>query len=133
MFLDFFTNVDERGSLISLHENEEIPFEIKRIYYIYGNHLNLSRGYHAHVNLEQIAIAVNGSCNLMLDDGISKKIYKLDSPNKGVYIGKMHWREMYDFSKDCVLLVIASNNYDKNDYISDYENFLERVRQINAK
>lgn len=125
--LEFRVLGDDRGSLISLEEQYNIPFDIKRVYYIYDTKSDISRGYHAHKNLEQVAICVKGSCRIVLDDGKSKESIVLDSPDKGLYIDNNKWREMHDFSDDCVLLVLASNVYDESDYIRDYEEFLRLV------
>ncbi|WLR50578.1 FdtA/QdtA family cupin domain-containing protein [Bacillus tianshenii] len=125
--LDFNMFNDERGSLIALEQHKEIPFEIKRIYYIFNNELDCVRGKHAHKHLEQVLICVNGSCDVLTDDGKTKEIATLDNPNKALYIGNMVWREMFNFSKGCVLLVIASELYDQEDYIKDYNLFLEEV------
>ena len=125
--INFKSLGDERGGLISLEQNGNIPFEIKRIYYIFNTQLDVSRGFHAHKSLEQVAICVKGSCRFTLDDGIHIENVLLDSPCKGLYIGNDNWREMSDFSDDCVLLVIASELYDESDYIRDYDEFTKRV------
>ena len=130
-FYTFDLKGDERGSLIALEENKNIPFEIKRIYYIFDTKKGVVRGKHAHKDLQQIVIAVNGSCKFLLDDGKERiRDIMLNSPQKGLYIGNMIWREMYDFSEDCVLLVIANKYYDEKDYIRDYEEFLMIERRI---
>lgn len=118
---------DKRGSLIALEENYNIPFAIKRVYYIFDTEKDVSRGFHAHINLKQLAICVKGSCTFMLDDGDSKKSIELKSPNEGLLIEGLIWREMHNFSKDCVLLVLASEHYDEEDYIRDYKKFEEIV------
>ncbi len=123
--IDFEIHGDERGLLIALEENKNIPFTIKRVYYIYDTKEGVVRGKHAHKKLNQIAVCVNGSCKFMLDDGKSRKDLVLDSPNKGLLIGDMIWHEMYDFSKDCVLMVLSEEYYDESDYIRDYNEFLE--------
>lgn len=123
--IDFKTLGDERGSLISLEENKNIPFDIKRVYYIYETDIKVRRGFHAHKKLKQVAICVNGSCKFLLDDGKKKENILLDSPEKGLVIEDMIWHEMYDFSEDCVLMVLADNFYDENDYIRDYQEFIE--------
>ncbi len=127
-FIDFNILGDERGSLIAIEELKDIPFEIKRVYYIFGTKQNVRRGFHAHKDLQQIAICVSGSCKFLLDSG-KKRVDNivLDTPNKGLFIDKMIWREMYDFSEDCVLLVLASEYYDESDYIRDYDKFLSVV------
>lgn len=120
---------DERGSLVALEAMKNIPFEIKRVYYIFGADQNTPRGFHAHKELQQIAICVAGRCRMILDDGYTKEEVWLDSPNKAILIGNSIWREMHDFSNDCVLLVLASNYYDEADYIRDYEEFLKIAHQ----
>ena len=125
--INFETLGDERGSLIALEENYNAPFQIKRVYYIFDTKEGVTRGYHAHIDLQQIAIAVKGSCTFILDDGMQRKEVLLDSPNKGLLIEGLIWREMKDFSPDCVLVVIASEHYDERDYIRDYQQFLEKV------
>ena len=126
--LNFKTLGDERGSLIALEENYNTPFAIKRVYYIFGTKENVRRGYHAHKYLKQIAICVSGSCRFLLDDGTAKENILLDSPNKGLLIEGLVWREMYDFSEDCILLVVASEHFNEDDYIRDYSLFLEELK-----
>lgn len=125
--IDFKTLGDERGSLISLEENHNAPFDIKRVYYIFETKEGVTRGYHAHKNLKQIAVCVAGSCTFSLDDGNSKEEITLNSPNQGLLIEGLIWREMYDFSPNCVLMVIASEYHDEDDYIRDYKTFLKVV------
>ena len=125
--VNFKTLGDERGSLIALEENYNTPFPIKRVYYIFETKAGVRRGYHAHMDLKQMAICVKGSCTFVLDDGKSKEEIKLDSPNEGLLIEGLIWREMYDFTPDCVLLVLASEHYDENDYIRDYQQFMDKV------
>lgn len=115
---------DERGALIALEENDTIPFNIKRVYYIYDVKNELRRGYHAHKDLKQVLIAISGSCKILLDNGDQKQVFELDSPAQGLYVDKLIWREMYDFSNDCVLMVLASELYDEEDYLRNYEEFL---------
>ena len=118
---------DGRGGLVSLEQHQNIPFEIKRIYYIYGTPADTRRGFHAHKALEQVAICVKGACSFLLDNGKEKVDFRLDSPTTGLYIGNNIWREMYDFTEDCVLMVLASELYDEADYIRDYDQFLQAV------
>lgn len=118
---------DDRGSLISLEQHKNIPFNVKRIYYIFGTKEGVSRGFHAHKNLQQVAICVKGSCRFVLDDGHNKDEIILDNPNIGLHINSFMWREMHDFSEDCVLIVLASELYDESDYIRDYQVFLENI------
>lgn len=123
--ISFKTLGDERGSLIALEENYNTPFAIKRVYYIFDTKEDIRRGFHAHIDLKQIAICVKGSCTFVLDNGTTREEIRLDSPNHGLLIEGLIWREMYDFSPDCVLLVLASEHYDESDYIRDYDKFLE--------
>jgi dTDP-4-dehydrorhamnose 3,5-epimerase-like enzyme len=116
---------DERGSLIALEENHNVPFDVKRVYYIFGTKPGVRRGYHAHKHLKQLAICVSGSCTFMLDDGTQKQHIELNSPTHGLLIEGLVWREMYDFSPDCILMVLASELYDENDYIREYDEFLK--------
>ncbi|PTP92749.1 dTDP-6-deoxy-3,4-keto-hexulose isomerase [Vibrio splendidus] len=120
--IEFKSIEDSRGSLISLEEEKNIPFKIKRVYYLF-NTLDIPRGFHAHKNLKQVAICLNGSCRFVLDDGINRESLVLDSPKVGLYIDNNKWREMHDFSDDCVLVVLASEHYDESDYIRDYDEF----------
>lgn len=119
---------DERGSLISLEANKNVPFEIKRVYYIYGTKENIRRGFHAHKNLTQLIVVVNGSCWILLDDGEVRKEVFLNKPTSGLIVESRIWREMYDFSPDCVLVVLASDHYDESDYIRNYDDFLKMTR-----
>lgn len=127
--MEFKNMGDSRGSLIALEENNNTPFDIKRVYYIFGTKKQVRRGYHAHKDLKQIAIAVSGSCKIHLDDGKNRQEFLLDSPDKGLMIEGLNWREMYDFSPDCVLLVVASDYYDESDYIRSYQDFIEEVEK----
>jgi dTDP-4-dehydrorhamnose 3,5-epimerase-like enzyme len=119
---------DDRGSLIALEENHNVPFDVKRVYYIFGTKEDVRRGYHAHKDLKQLAICVSGSCKFLLDDGKQKEHIELTSPTQGLLIEGLIWREMYDFSPDCVLMVLADDYYDESDYIRDYDKFLEVVK-----
>lgn len=121
--LNFDSLGDSRGSLIALEQNGNIPFEIKRIYYIFDTKSGVTRGLHAHRNLKQVAIALKGHCRFVLDDGKEKNEVILNSPNTGLLIDSCVWREMHDFSEDCVLMVVASELYDEADYIRDYDVF----------
>ena len=116
---------DERGSLIAIEAEQSIPFPVKRVYYIYGTKSGVSRGFHAHKDLQQVAIAVSGSCEMLLDDGTEKSTVLLNSPEKGLLIGPGVWREIRNFTKDCVLLVLTDKHYDEADYMRDYEIFLK--------
>lgn len=128
--IDFQIKGDERGSLIAIEGGYDIPFDIKRVYYIFDTKKGVERGFHAHLNLKQVCIAVKGSCTFVLDDGKRREEIRLDRPNKGLFIEGLIWHEMKDFSPDCVLLVIASEHYDESDYIRDYDKFLEEVKNV---
>lgn len=119
---------DERGMLVALEEFKDIPFEIKRVYYMYDTKPDIHRGFHAHKKLEQILICIHGSCKILLDNGIEKKVVSLEKPYEGLYISNDMWREMYDFSSEAVLLVLASEIYCEEDYIRDYDEFLRFVK-----
>lgn len=122
--IDFPSLGDERGSLVALEGCKNIPFDIKRVYYIFGTQQGGARGFHAHKQLKQVAVCIAGKCRITLDNGFKKEEAYLDSPFKGLLIGDMVWREMHDFSKDCVLLVLASEHYDETDYIRNYSEFI---------
>ena len=125
--VNFSTLGDERGSLIALEENYNTPFAIKRVYYIFDTKKDVRRGYHAHLNLKQLAICVKGNCKFLLDDGQQRDTVELSTPNQGLLIEGLIWREMFDFSEDCVLMVLADEHYDESDYIRDYQKFMDFV------
>lgn len=116
---------DDRGKLSVMETGKNIPFDVKRVYYIYDTEKEVRRGFHAHKSLSQVLLCVNGSCKIMLDDGHERCDVTLDSPEKGIIIENNVWREMYDFSDQAVLLVLASELYDESDYIRDYDEFLK--------
>lgn len=118
---------DDRGQLVAIEAQLDIPFEVRRVYYIYDTLAGVRRGFHAHQDLEQILVCVHGSCKIHLDNGSETAEVVLDKPYEGLYISNDMWREMYDFSPDAVLLVLASRHYDEADYIRDYEVFLKMV------
>lgn len=120
---------DDRGQLVALEEFKDIPFEIKRVYYMYDTREGVRRGFHAHKSLEQILICIHGSCKILLDNGTEKKVVPLESPYEGLYVSNNMWREMFDFSPDAVLMVLASDYYKEEDYIRDYEQFLKYVEE----
>lgn len=132
-FIQLQTHGDERGSLIALEQEKNIPFEIKRVYYMFNTTEGVRRGYHAHQQLKQVVIAVRGSCRFLLDDGKEKISIFLDNPAQGLLIESCMWREMYDFSDDCVLMVLADRLYDESDYIRDYNDFLNLIKMVDKK
>lgn len=131
--IQFQQHGDDRGQLVALEEQKEIPFNIKRVYYMYDTGQGVRRGYHAHKKLEQILICIHGSCLIHMDDGLRTEEVLLDKPYEGLYIPNNIWREMYDFSQDAVLMVLASELYDEQDYIRDYQRFMKYIREEGRK
>ena len=118
---------DARGKLISLEGNRNLPFEIKRVYYIFDTVPEQARGMHEHRNLEQLIVAMDGACQFVLDDGKNRETVWLNRPDVGLYIGKNMWREMRHFSYGCKLMVLASDYYNEDEYIRDYSVFKETI------
>lgn len=129
-FLNISALGDARGQLVVCENMRNVPFDIKRVYYLTGTIDGVSRGFHAHKELEQVAVCVSGKCLMVLDDGQIKEEVWLDSPLKVIKIDRMVWHEMHYFSADCVLLVMASDYYDEADYIRDYSVF-SKLRKVN--
>lgn len=125
--IDFKPLGDERGSLIAIEAEKTVPFQVRRVYYIFGTKEGVERGFHAHKALNQVAVAVTGSCEMVLDDGEIQTTVLLDSAEKGVLIEPGIWRVMRNFTPDCVLLVMADQHYDEADYIRNYDAFKEWV------
>lgn len=121
--LDFPPLGDDRGSLVALEAQKTVPFIVRRVYYIFGTKAGISRGFHAHHALHQVAVCVTGKCRIVMDNGTSREEVWLNEPTKGLLIGSLIWHEMHDFSPDCVLLVLASEHYNEADYIRSYEEF----------
>lgn len=128
--IDFQKRGDERGGLVVIEGDLSIPFEIRRVYYIFDTAEDFARGFHAHKRLQQVIVAVCGHCEMHLDDGKSREVVKLNDPAKAIIIDTLIWREMHNFSEDCVLLCLASEHYDETDYIRDYETFAELTREL---
>ena len=122
--------IDKNDGVLSIAEQQEnIPFEIRRVYYIYElEYSNSSRGFHAHKKLEQAIFCLNGSFKLMVDDGNHKENFSLNNPNNGIYMAPKLWHTMSEFSKDCIILVFASEYYDESDYIRDYDEFTNYIK-----
>ena len=120
---------DDRGQLVAIEAMKDLPFAVKRVYYIYDTLPGVRRGFHAHNNLQQILICVSGSCKIHLDNGEDTAEVLLDKPNEGLYIANNMWREMYDFTPGAVLLVLASAYYDEADYIRNYDDFMKMVKE----
>lgn len=127
--LNFKIHGDLRGKLVSLEGNKNIPFDIKRIYYIFDTLPDQDRGMHAHKNMEQIIIAIDGACQFILDDGKTREKLWLNRPDVGLYIGKNMWRETRHFSYGCKLMVLASDYYDEKEYIRNYNEFLKEIKK----
>jgi dTDP-4-dehydrorhamnose 3,5-epimerase-like enzyme len=119
---------DPRGNLTFVEENRHVPFEIKRVYYLYDVPGGEGRGGHAHHELEQLIIAASGSFDIILDDGYVRHRFHLNRSYFGLYVPRMIWREMDNFSSASVCLVLASNFYDEVDYIRDYTEFSRKIR-----
>lgn len=114
---------DNKGKLVVIESEKNIPFKIMRVFYIYGTDKKIVRGKHANTNTEFVIINLSGKSKLRLYDGVEEMTVCLDSPMKGIYIPKMIWKDMYDFSKDSIMLVLASTYYDSNEYIKSIEEF----------
>ncbi len=118
---------DERGKLVVAEGEIDIPFKIERVFYIYGSDSEVVRGQHANRESEFVLINVAGSSKVMITDGVNKEIVELTRPMEGVYIPRMIWKEMYDFSQDSVLLVLASTHYDEKEYVRDFEQYRREI------
>lgn len=127
--INFKKITDNRGNLTPIEYPKDIPFEINRIYYIYDVLDGVERGFHSHRNLEQILIAINGSIKIKIKTPDKEEIVTLNNPSEGLYIGNMIWREMFDFSPNSVLLVLASKKYDENDYLRNYDEYVSEYRK----
>ena len=118
---------DERGKLVVVEGGQDIPFEVKRVFYIYGSDSTVVRGQHANKNSEFVLINVSGKSKVKVMDGKKEEIVELNRPMDGLYLPKMVWKEMYDFSPDSVLLVLTNTHYDGKEYIRNYEDYLKLV------
>jgi dTDP-4-dehydrorhamnose 3,5-epimerase-like enzyme len=131
--IEFPQNGDERGHLVIVEGNQDIPFAIKRVFYIYGSDKDVIRGRHANYNTEFVLINVAGTSKVRVDDGSRQKVFDLNRPHIGIYLPKLVWKDMYDFSPDSVLLCLASEHYDANEYIRDYDEYLKVVNGRHEK
>lgn len=116
---------DERGGLIVLEEGSNAPFEVKRAFYIYDTKPSTPRGAHANKKSQFLLIVISGSCKVLLDDSKEKKIIELNRPNQALYINKMIWKEMYDFSYNAIMLVISNEKYNEEEYIRNYDDYIK--------
>lgn len=123
--LQFADLGDERGKLVVIEGGQAIPFDIKRVFYIYESDATVVRGQHANIESEFVLINVAGQSKVRITDGTEEFIVELNKPMMGVYIPKMIWKDMYDFSNDSVLLVLASTHYNGAEYIRDYDEYLK--------
>lgn len=121
--LQFADLGDERGKLVVIEGESAIPFAIQRVFYIYGSDDTVVRGKHANLRSEFVLVNVAGSSKVMVTDGERKEVVSLDKPMEGLYLPRMVWKEMYDFSPDSILLVMASTHYDGEEYIRDFEEY----------
>ena len=119
--LEFGDLGDERGKLVVVEGAQDIPFDIQRVFYIYGSDSEVVRGQHANRNSEFVLINVSGSSKVRVDNGFEEDIIELNRPRMGLYLPTMLWKDMYDFSADSVLLVLANTHYDGHEYIRDYD------------
>lgn len=133
--LQFADFGDERGKLVVIEGNDlrGVPFDIRRVFYIYESDRTVVRGQHANRNSEFVLVNVAGSSKVMITDGIKKEMVELNKPMEAIYIPRMIWKEMYDFSPDSVLLVLANTHYDSHEYIRNYEEYLKEMGVLGGK
>lgn len=130
-WIEFNQIGDTRGYLVAVEGGDIAPFNIKRVFYIYGSERKIVRGRHANRNSQFVMISVVGTSKVRVDDGKGgQKVFELTKPHRGLYLPSMIWKDMYDFSDNSVLLVLASEHYDPKEYIRDYDKFCEEVKGI---
>ena len=126
--IEFVDLGDERGNLVVIEgEGRDIPFDIKRVFYIYGSDSTVIRGQHANRETEFLLVNVSGTSKVRVDNGEESAVIELNKPRMGLYLSSMLWKDMYDFSEDSVLLVLASRHYDGQEYIRDYEEYIKEL------
>lgn len=125
--LEFPELGDERGNLIVIEGGIQIPFDIQRVFYMYGSDDTVVRGQHANRKSEFVLINVSGTSKVRVDDGYEERIIELNKPKMGIYLDKMVWKDMYDFSPDSVLIVLANTHYDGSEYIRDYDEYIKEL------
>ncbi len=118
---------DERGSLISFQKDINVPFDVKRAFYIYDTKCDVARGCHANRNSQFLLVVINGSCRIKIDDGKKQDNILLNKPHQALFLDKMVWKEMYEFSYNAVLLVLSNEYYDESEYIRDYDLYKKEV------
>jgi dTDP-4-dehydrorhamnose 3,5-epimerase-like enzyme len=126
-FIDFDIRGDERGSLIAFEENVNVPFDVKRVFYIFDTKGSVSRGLHANRRTKHLLININGSCRVKVDNGKEKVDILINRPDQGLFINNMVWKEMHEFSYNCILMVLASEYYDETEYIRDYNEYMKII------
>lgn len=127
-YFDFKLVQDDRGTLVIVEDLNDLPIKVKRIFYMMDFEVGTIRGQHANRYSEFIIVNLKGSVKIDVENGFDKVSYTLNKPNKGIFIPKMHWKKMFDFSQDSTLLVLASELYNENEYINNYEQFLYEAR-----
>ena len=131
--IQFSEHGDDRGNLVIIEGGQDIPFDIKRIFYIYNSDSNVIRGQHANRYSEFVLVNVAGSCSVKTLDGRgNEEIYRLETPHEGIHLASMIWKDMYDFSPDSLLLVLSNEHYDPAEYIKDMEMFKKEVAKNDA-
>ena len=127
--IEFPQKGDSRGHLVIIESLKDIPFEIKRIFYIYGSDDAVVRGQHANRKSEFVLVNVAGTCKVKVKDGRGNEaVFSLNRPHTGIYLPKMTWKDMYDFSEDSVLLCLSSEYYDAKEYIRNYDEFVSIIK-----
>jgi dTDP-4-dehydrorhamnose 3,5-epimerase-like enzyme len=124
----FTVHGDDRGALVALEGHKNIPFDIKRVYYIYNTQPTIRRGCHAHTKLEQCLICISGDCSVLVDDGKTKQTFRLNQPHEGLLIKGLIWHELYNFSPGAVVMVLANDYYENTDYIQSYDEFKKNLK-----
>lgn len=125
--LEFPDLGDERGNLVVIEGEKQVPFVINRVFYIYGSDDTVKRGQHANKVSEFVLINVSGTSKVRIDNGVEECVVELNRPRMGLYLSAMLWKDMYDFSEDSVLLVLASTHYDGEEYIRSYDDYLKEL------
>lgn len=127
---DLINTGDERGGLIPFEKGRNVPFEICRAFYIYDTKPSTPRGAHANRKSEFLMVVISGSCKVKVDNGREQSVIELNRPNQALWLDKMIWKEMYDFSYNAVLLVLSNEKYDEKEYIRNYDDYLAAVKQF---
>jgi len=127
---DLINTGDERGGLIPFEKGRNVPFEICRAFYIYDTKPSTPRGAHANRKSEFLMVVISGSCKVKVDNGREQSVVELNRPNQALWLDKMIWKEMYDFSYNAVLLVLSNEKYDEKEYIRNYDDYLAAVKSL---